>query len=143
MSGQAGTEGIGDEHRPRVVADGAGLTTDLTDVASGPQQLGVGVADVEAGQAATVELVDRAATHEAVVDLAGGRRWSVAPDRLGPKAHTQRLGPPGRLCRPVGAGGALTEQAAWGILLSIYRLDISTVTPNQVTPNQERGTDRG
>ena len=46
----------------------------LADVAAGPQQLGVGVADVEAARAARPQVAQHGPSGERVVDVRGARR---------------------------------------------------------------------
>ena len=66
---QARSEREGDQHDVGVLTDRALAGGLLADVAGSSQQLGMGVAHVEAGQPATAEFGEGVAAGEAVIDL--------------------------------------------------------------------------
>ena len=66
---QLGPEDEGHRHQPAVVADGADLLGRPAHVAGGPQQLGVGVADVGLQELAPVDLPHHAVADDPVLDL--------------------------------------------------------------------------
>ena len=66
---QLGPEDEGDRDEPAVVTDGADLLGRPAHVAGGPEQLGVGVADVGLEDLAPVDLPDHAVADDPVLDL--------------------------------------------------------------------------
>src|SRR5207302_1873839 len=81
-------EDVGDVDHRRLVAHGAVLRRRLTDVPGRPQELGVGVAHVQARQAALLELADDHVAGQPVVDLPGeGRTRADTPHDVVAEAH--------------------------------------------------------
>lgn len=65
---KAGAEHIGDQTQVVLAADRAGDTGRAAHVASGADELGVGIANLVLTQTAATELVDQMAAREAMVD---------------------------------------------------------------------------
>src|SRR5206468_5460522 len=70
---QGVAEDVVDVHQAGLVADRAGPAGALADVARGAQQLGMGVADLVAGQAPAAELQELRLLGQGVVDQLHGR----------------------------------------------------------------------
>lgn len=68
VGGKAGAEHIGDQAQLVLATDRAGDTGRAAHVASGADELGVGIANLVLAQTAATELVDQMAAREAVVD---------------------------------------------------------------------------
>ncbi len=85
--GQTGAEHIGDQDDVHVSADRTQDRGGVTALAGGPHQLGVGVADLMAGQASLAKLRQDRLARQSIVDLTG---TTCAPDRLRSKAHGRR-----------------------------------------------------
>ena len=65
---ELGPEDEGHRDQAALAADGAGLLGRAPHVAGGPEQLGVGVADVDLHGAAPFDVPDQAVAHQAVLD---------------------------------------------------------------------------
>src|SRR5664280_575278 len=103
--GQARTEDEGDVDQVGLLADGALLADGTAQVAGGPQQLGVGIADIEPGQAALPVLADDRVAGEKVLAASPGRGGLHALDPSGSQAHPARV-PPGPADQKVRRPGA-------------------------------------
>ncbi len=84
-------KGVPHVHNRGRLAHRAVLRRSPPHAAGGPQQLGMGVADVDPRQAAAAELAEDGVAGEAVVDLAGetlldGACWGAGRE-VGPEAH--------------------------------------------------------
>ena len=67
--GQAWSEDVRHEHELVIGTDRTRFGGDLTDLTSGTDQLGVGVAHLVTGQSTTTVLVDEVLARQSVVDL--------------------------------------------------------------------------
>jgi hypothetical protein len=68
MCRQTRAEHIGDQNELHLLADRAGDTGGCAEILGGPDELGVGIAQLIATQASATELVDDRAAFEAMID---------------------------------------------------------------------------
>lgn len=87
---QAGAEGVGDMNQLGSFTDRTILIGGPADATGRPQQLGVGIADVQAGEAAAPELLQDRIPSEAVIDLRRCRRSGATTKGLRPEAHRRK-----------------------------------------------------
>ena len=95
---QLGPEDEGHGDQPAVVADGADLLGRPPHVAGRPQQLGVGVADVDPRDLAPLDLPDQAVADDPVLDLGRDVRAHRSGGR--PRLRGDGHGAPGYPSRP-------------------------------------------
>lgn len=87
---QARSEGVGDMNQLGSFADRTILIGGPADAAGCPQQLRVGIADVQAGEPAAAELLQDRIPSKPVIDLRRCRQSGATTKGLRPEAHWRK-----------------------------------------------------